>query len=67
MNEQEIESLLNNYPYSASIKHCNKSLNKDWYPIAFTRYGYLLCSSCYEYGGNKLSQYFPFSSKTIQI
>lgn len=57
MNDQQIEFLLNNYPYSQSNNHYSKIFNIDWYPIATVKYGKLLCISCDQYSGVKLNNY----------
>jgi hypothetical protein len=57
MNNEEIDYLLNNYPYSDSEKHYSKSIDRDWYPIATKKCGKLLCISCDNYKGLKLAKY----------
>src|SRR5579862_2479303 len=49
-----ISYLLNNYPYSASYSHKYNKYNKDWYPIAIKRFGFMACPYCKSYEGEKL-------------
>lgn len=69
MNEEEIEKLLDYYPYQQSVQHSEKTLNKNWYPISNKRFGFLLCPNCDEYSGEKFAKYSEFDiiNKSINI